>query len=272
MPGVPEWEFTYRWADISLVGLTLGVEFLEAKDQALEKKLRDGYGGSCQVNFEYPYRWDQILDRDLATQISMLEMRDSALESAINGVGGCTVELPFRWTQILPGMLENETYSYMLAEENDRVLESRFGGCSCATGITTFADFSFDGGISEEYFFPFDGTLSDFHIEALGVSANTAWRINIFNSGFSLLARFIVTMPTGGNIDAILDLNDLSITGTYPGDTVTSSTGTGDPAVVAGSYFQFDVTSSSFTATPNPFQLTAQFMGEEATLTWFNPS
>jgi hypothetical protein len=131
-----EWEFTTRWAEVADRGLQHSVELLEARDVALEQKLRDGYGTSCFVDFEYPYRWETILTHPEAMQISLLDMRDTALEQAVNAEGGCRLELPYRWAQILPGMVEGDLEAFACAEENDRTIEGRFASCSCGKVVS----------------------------------------------------------------------------------------------------------------------------------------
>jgi len=136
MPGVPEFEYHFRWNDVLDNGLTQAAVFqLEARDQALELHLRS-FGGSCSIQFEFPYRWDQILQQDEVTQIVMLDSRDTALEAAIRASGGCRLEFPYRWTTIWPAMLAGDADGAMWAEENDRTIESRFAHCSCGVGLT----------------------------------------------------------------------------------------------------------------------------------------
>lgn len=135
MPQAPEWEFHYRWSEVAADGLVAAVDRLEARDVELEEKLRLGYGESCAVDFQYQYRWPQIIERPLHEQIIMLESRDTALELAINQEGGCRIELPYRWDQILPGMLEGDLWAFSCAEENDRTIELRFASCTCGKPV-----------------------------------------------------------------------------------------------------------------------------------------
>lgn len=125
-----DFEYTYRWAD------GLDVDALEARDQALEQHLLEGYGSSCFVDFEYPYRWSQILSASSpAEQIQLLEHNMTALEHAVTAAGGCTLEFPFRWSQFWEALVAGESWAVGIAEENDRAIEFRFGRCSCIEGF-----------------------------------------------------------------------------------------------------------------------------------------
>lgn len=135
MVGVPEWEYHYRWAEMA-GSLAEMADELEARDQALEAHLRDGYGSStCFIQFEYQYRWAQILAQPQDVQIALLEANMEALEQAVTDAGGCPLEFPYRWAQFLPGLAEGEDWAIACAEENDRAIEARFNECTCAPGF-----------------------------------------------------------------------------------------------------------------------------------------
>lgn len=179
MPGVPEFEFAHRWADISAAGISACLDALEERDRALENHLRS-FGSSCSVNFEYIYRWDEIHDKDLDSQIQMLEFRNIDLEDVIRAAGGCRLEFPYRWVQFLPGLIEGDPDAIAMAEENDRYIESRFSKCSCGSTefhTLTLGNNSCDSTTSLGYAF-----LEDAYIEQIrfvGTTNGGSWRVNL---------------------------------------------------------------------------------------------
>lgn len=87
-------------------------------------------------DFLYNYRWAEILNKDPDTQIAMLEARDRELEQYFLFGGRCPLELPFRWSQIMPGVAAGEQWAIQALEENDRAVEAMFGECNCGSGFT----------------------------------------------------------------------------------------------------------------------------------------
>lgn len=259
----PEWQFSQRWAQIIELDV-VAAELLDAKDRELEAKLLAGYGGSCTLLFEYPYRWAQIIREDPLTQVSMLTTRDVSLANAVSTQGGCPLELPYQWVEILPLMLDGDVDGFMLAEENDRVIESRFAGCSCAVGITTGASYSDTVANSDLYTFPADGTITEFRIQASDCTPNCVWYFNITGG-----TEVDIYSVTGGDFDCVYDLVTETLTGTFPGDTTVFDTVS--TSVTTGQQLRFNVSSDGPTfATPNPFQLTVVYSEAAAVLDWFN--
>lgn len=97
--------------------------------------------------FQYPFRWSQVFEASsIDEQISLLESRDNTLELFIHLGGGCALDLPYRWAQLWPGLLAGEEWAIACAEENDRAIESLFGGCSCCSSTFSFEASGFVGG------------------------------------------------------------------------------------------------------------------------------
>lgn len=262
MPTDAEFEFQFRWAEIAADGLHSSADKLEARDQALEQKLADGFG-SCAIEFNYTYRWFQILNEDEAVQIALLDARDQALEQAIIDSGGCVLELPYRWSQLVSGMARGEAWAFDCAEDNDRVIEDRFSSCSCASGIVTGAPYSDGTANSDTYVFPVDGTISEFRIQATDCIPETTWYI-LVSSG----REIDITTLTGGDFDCVYDLTTNTLSGTFPPDASVIDLFNG--IVFSGQIMSFNVSASGPFATLNPFQLSVTYSGGSAVLEWFN--
>lgn len=135
MPVEPEWEYHFRWAQVIERGIANSVDELDARDTSLEEHLRAfGPDRDCNVTFDFPFRWQQIVESTYDTQIYMLTARDDALMDAIASTEACELELPFKWAQLWPGLVNAEGWAVACAEENDRAIEDRFQGCNCGGG------------------------------------------------------------------------------------------------------------------------------------------
>lgn len=212
MVSVPEWEYHYRWAEMA-GSLAEMADELEARDQALEAHLRDGYGSStCFIQFEYTYRWADILAQPQDVQIALLEANMQALEDAVTAAGGCPLEFPYRWAQFLPALAQGEGWAIACAEENDRAIEARFNECSCgAVGIESIRVSGVLSGdpTFAEYGFETDNTLStpisilfNSIVISEGDPEDTSYTLTLYHDGFAFFTEPLISgADTGTTYD-----------------------------------------------------------------------
>lgn len=145
-------EFSYRWSQIAATGLANSVDILEARDQALEQHIADF---SCMAEnpykWGYPTRWSQLVGLNEADQVALLEERDRSLEQFFFMNGSCPIEMPYRWDQVLPGLIRGESWATACLEENDRTVESIFDTCTCGGLNVVFRTPVGDEGVPPNY-------------------------------------------------------------------------------------------------------------------------